>query len=271
MVKKPPHILITTPESLSIILCSPKFVESFRGVEWVVIDEIHELASSKRGVHLSLSVERLQRMCAKPFSRIGLSATVSPLDKIAHFLVGNENDSPRQCTIVDAQYAKEMNLRLISPVEDLIHTPSDKIMKRTYEIIDELVQAHRTTLIFTNTRSGTERLIFHLKTMFPKKYLDSIEAHHSSLSREERKNVETKLKNGELKVVVSSTSLELGIDIGYIDLVIQLGSPKSVARALQRTGRSGHDVYKISEGRLIAQDRDDLVEIAVMLSEAKRG
>ncbi len=268
MAKNPPHILITTPESLAIILSSPKFIENFKWVKWVIVDEIHELASGKRGVHLSLSLERLQEMNKEKFIRIGLSATIAPLEEIAEFLTGYENGKPKSCTIVNARYAKEMKMELLSPVEDLIYTTQDDLLKKTYKILDELIQAHNTTLIFTNTRSGTERLVHHLKLYFPKNYLDRIEAHHSSLSRMGRKDVENKLKKGELKVVVSSTSLELGIDIGSIDLVVQMGSPKSVSRALQRTGRSGHDIYKISESKLISLDRDDLVEMGVMLQEA---
>ncbi|MFH1750342.1 MAG: ATP-dependent helicase [Candidatus Micrarchaeota archaeon] len=271
MTSQPPHILITTPESMAIILSAPKFIENFKWVKWIIVDEIHELASSKRGTHLSLTLERLQGMNETKFARIGLSATIAPLDQIAEFLAGYEAGKPRDCTIVNAQYAKEMKLDLQAPSDDLIHITQDELQKRTYKILDDLIQQHHTTLIFTNTRSGTERLVHHLKTYFPKNYLDRIEAHHSSLSREERRDVENKLKKGELKVVVSSTSLELGIDIGYIDLVIQMGSPKSVSRALQRTGRSGHDVYKISESRLIALDRDDLVEMGVMLQEAYGG
>ncbi len=271
MMRRPPHILITTPESLAIILTSPKFIEYFKWVKWLIVDEIHELASGKRGVHLSLSLERLQAMNEKKIGRIGLSATIAPLEQVAEFLVGYEEGITRDCIIVNAQYAKEMRMELLSPTNDLVHTPQDEMQKRTYKILDDLIQTHHTTLVFTNTRSGTERLVHHLKQYFPKNYLDRIEAHHSSLSREERRDVENKLKNGELKVVVSSTSLELGIDIGYIDLVIQMGSPKSVSRALQRTGRSGHDIYKVSESKLIALERDDLVEMGVMMQEAYRG
>ncbi|HLC48241.1 MAG TPA: ATP-dependent helicase [Candidatus Norongarragalinales archaeon] len=271
MSDHPPHILITTPESLAIILSSPKFIENFRWVKWMIVDEIHELASGKRGTHLSLTLERLQGMNEQKFARIGLSATIAPLDSIAEFLVGYEDGNPRDCIVVNAQYAKGMKMELVSPSEELIHTTQDELQTRTYKILDDLIQQHHTTLIFTNTRSGTERLVHHLKTYFPKNYLDRIEAHHSSLSREERRDVENKLKKGELKVVVSSTSLELGIDIGFIDLVIQVGSPKSVSRALQRTGRSGHDIYKISQSTLIALERDDLVEMGVMLQEAYKG
>ncbi|MBU1197574.1 ATP-dependent helicase [Candidatus Micrarchaeota archaeon] len=271
MAKKPPHILITTPESLAIILASPKFIENFQAVQWMVVDEIHELCNSKRGVHLSLSIERLQRLNKKTFSRIGLSATIAPLEDVAEFLVGYQDGRSRDCTIVNAQFSKKMDIELLSPSPDLVYVTQDQLQKRSYKILDELIRSHRTTLIFTNTRAGTERIVHHLKNYFPGTYGEGLEAHHSSLSRSERQKVENRLKNGELKAVVCSTSLELGIDIGYIDLVVQVGSPKSVARALQRTGRSGHDIYKVSESKLIALDRDDVVEMGVMLSEAKKG
>lgn len=268
-LKKPPHILITTPETLAIILVAPKFREKLRGVECVIVDEIHELASSKRGIHLTLSLERLEKLSDKKIQRIGLSATVSPLKEVAKFLVGYEGNKPRECYIVDARFSKKFDLKVIAPVKDLLYTPADKINKEMYKTIDKLIQKHKTTLIFTNTRSATERVVFHLKSMFPEKYADlDIGAHHSSISRDIRLDVEEKLKKGELKVVVSSTSLELGIDIGYIDLVIQIGSPKSVSRLLQRVGRAGHRLHEVSKGRIISMDRDDLVEVAVMVRKA---
>lgn len=278
MLKNPPHILITTPESLAIILCAPKFKEKLKEVQWVIIDEIHALASSKRGVHLSLSLERLQKYTY--FTRIGLSATVAPLEEVAKFLVGvdTKTNKPRNCKIVDAQFIKKLDLKVLSPVENLIKTTHEEMHKRMYELIDRLIQDHRTTLIFTNTRSATERVVHHLKEKFPKNYTKTIEdedefesyigAHHGSLSRELRLNIENRLKEGKIKCVVSSTSLELGIDIGYIDLVILLGSPKSVARALQRIGRSGHKLHDKAKGRIIVLDRDDLVECSVLLKAA---
>ena len=255
MLKKPPHILITTPESLGISLNSPKFSELYRSVKYVIVDEIHALAGNKRGAHLSLTLERMQNKTNEEAVRIGLSATVHPLEEVAKFLVGD-----RDCKIVDVNYLKETEIRVMSPVDDFIYAPIEKINKSMYELLDDLIQSHKTTLIFTNTRSATERVVFHLKEKFGERYKDLISAHHSSLSRKERLEVEEKLKNGELKVVVSSTSLELGIDIGNIDLVILLGSPKSVSRALQRIGRSGHKLHEKSKGILVVLDRDDLVE-----------
>ncbi|MEM4268277.1 MAG: ATP-dependent helicase [Candidatus Woesearchaeota archaeon] len=267
MVKRPPHILITTPESLAISLSSIKLRDCLRSVEWVVVDEIHALAENKRGVQLSLLLEVLQEM-SPAMARIGLSATVAPIDEIAKFLVGYKDGSERDCMIVDVQFIKKLDLKVICPVKNLIDTSYIKKQSALYHLINSLIQEHRTTLIFTNTRAATERVVDQLKERFPKNYSENIGAHHGSLSAEHRRNIEQRLRNGRLKVVVSSTSLELGIDIGYIDLVILLGSPKSVARALQRTGRSGHRLHDITKGRIIAMDRDDLVECAVLLKNA---
>ena len=274
MLRKPPHILITTPESLAIMLTTTKFKEKLAEARWVIIDEIHSLADNKRGTHLSLSLERLQKI--NSFTRIGLSATVSPLEEIAKFLVGKNGDW-RDCKIVDVNYVKKNNLKVLSPVENLIRSDFTKIQSNTYEKMNDLIQSHKTTLIFTNTRGATERVVHNLKNKFPGNYMkidetgeskDYIAAHHGSLSYKHRLNVENMLKEGKLKAVVSSTSLELGIDIGSIDLVILMGSPKSVARALQRIGRSGHTLDQESIGRIIVMDRDDLVECSVLLKAA---
>ncbi|MDO8627328.1 MAG: helicase-related protein, partial [Candidatus Diapherotrites archaeon] len=267
MLRKPPHILITTPESLAIILSSKKFQDKLIGAKWVILDEIHALAENKRGVHLSLSMERLQKLSPE-ITRIGLSATVSPLEEIAKFLAGYQEGVERDCKIVDVNFLKKLDLKVLSPIPDFIDTTQKEIHEKMYALLDELIHAHKTTLIFTNTRSATERVIHNLKEKYPRKYGSNIEAHHSSLAREMRLNTEERLKKGELKVVVSSTSLELGIDIGYIDLVILLGSPKSVARLLQRVGRSGHRLHDIIKGRIVVMDRDDLVECSVMLKNA---
>ncbi|MBI5002014.1 ATP-dependent helicase [Candidatus Woesearchaeota archaeon] len=263
MLKTPPHILITTPESLAIMLASIKFVEHLRNVEWVVIDEVHAIADNKRGVHLSLALETLS-FIAPHITRIGLSATVAPLEKVAGFLVG----SSRNCQIVDVQFLKKLDLQVICPVPDLIGTAHEVMHAAMYKVIDDLVQQHKTTLIFTNTRSATERVVDHLKHKFPKNYTDNIGAHHGSLGKELRQNLERRLREGKLKCVVCSTSLELGIDIGYIDLVICLSSPKSVARFLQRAGRAGHKLHETVKGRIIVMDRDDLVECSVLLKAA---
>lgn len=264
MLKKPPHILITTPESLAIVLTTIKFKELLRKTEWCIVDEIHALAENKRGTYLSISLERLQKL-TQHITRVGLSATISPIDEIAKFLVGYEGKKLRDCKIVDVQFIKKLDLKVLCPVKDLINTSHEDMNFEMYKLIDKLIQDHKTTLIFTNTRAATERVVNHLKEKFPKKYTENIGAHHGSLSKELRHNIEERLRKGKLKAVVSSTSLELGIDIGHIDLVILLGSPKSVARALQRCGRAGHQLHKVAKGRIIVLDRDDLVECAVLL------
>ena len=258
---KPPHILITTPESLAIILNAPRFREKLKP-RWVIVDEIHELADNKRGVHLTLSLERLAWNCE--FQRIGLGATLHPLEEIAKFLGGFRNGKPRKVEIVNAIWSKPLDVLVISPVEDLIHTSAEMINEKMYELLDELIRTHSGTIVFTNTRSGTERVAYHLKERWGD-YEITLGAHHGSMSREERLEVEEKLKRGELKVVVTSTSLELGIDIGHVDLVVQIGSPKSVSRAVQRIGRSGHSPFSVAKGRIIVLDRDDAVECGVML------
>ncbi|WP_048150055.1 ATP-dependent helicase [Palaeococcus ferrophilus] len=269
MVKKPPHILITTPESLAIALNAPKFSERLKTVKYVIIDEVHALAENKRGSHLALSIERLQEMAENEFVRIGLSATIHPLEEVAKFVFGFKDDgTPRPGLIVDVSFAKETEIRVESVVEDLIYTDAGTLSNALYNRLAELIRGHRTTLIFTNTRSGAERVAFNLKKRFPE-FEGLIEAHHSSLSREVRLDVEEKLKRGELLCVVSSTSLELGIDIGTIDLVILIGSPKSVNRALQRIGRAGHRLHDVSKGVIIALDRDDLVEVTVLAHNAR--
>ncbi|PWB87484.1 ATP-dependent helicase [Methanobrevibacter thaueri] len=271
MLKKPPHILITTPETLSILLVAPKFREKLSHVKYVIIDEIHSLAENKRGVHLSLSLERLQHLIGQ-YTRIGLSATVSPIDEVARFLVGYEYGVERNCKVVNINYLKELDMEVMCPVSDIVLADEEDTRLGMYDLLDDLIQENKTTLIFTNTRSGTERFVYNLKKMYPMNYNDSnIMAHHSSLSKEVRLETENKLKEGKLKAVVSSTSLELGIDIGYIDLVVLINSPKSVARALQRIGRSGHRLHEKSKGRIIVTDRDDLVECSVLLKNAKEG
>ena len=272
MLKHSPHILITTPESLAIMINSPKFSEKLKNVQWMIVDEIHALAENKRGVHLGLTMERLQRM-SPGLTRIGLSATIAPLEQIAEYLVGYTGDKLRDCNVVDVQFIKEMDLQVLSPVKSLVDT--DYLLKHTkmYELIHELIQQHKTTLIFTNTRSATERVVHNLKEFYPQDYHDTkdypiIAAHHGSLSKENRFKTEQDLREGKLKVVVCSTSLELGIDIGFVDLVICLGSPKSVARFLQRAGRAGHQLHSTVKARIIVMDRDDLVECAILLKSA---
>ena len=293
MLEETPHILNTTPETLAILLNSPKFKEKLETVEYVVVDEIHSLADDKRGTHLSVSLERLERMCATSPTRIGCSATVEPLEAIGEFLVGgrpaddadradgsngpDDADSvdrdgwrPREYEIVDARFAREFDLELSCPTDDLINTPRGVVTDRLYDRLDELVAEHTNTLVFTNTRSGAERVLHNLRERGGYDESNS-GCHHGSLSKDRRAAIESGLKQGRLDVVTTSTSLELGIDMPHIDLVVQIGSPKSVAALLQRVGRAGHRLGETVKGRVIALDRDELIECAVMLQRAEAG
>ncbi|MFD1633741.1 ATP-dependent helicase [Haloplanus ruber] len=270
MLDETPHVLNTTPETLAILLNSPKFREKLRTVEYVVVDEIHALAANKRGTHLSVSLERLADLTDGSPTRIGCSATVEPLDTVADFLVGREGGEPRDCEVVDARFAREFDLQVDCPVDDLVATPGDVVRDRFYDQLHDLIDSHTNTLVFTNTRSGAERVLQALRERYD--YDDERSAcHHGSLSAERRAAVEAALKRGDLDVVTTSTSLELGIDMPHVDLVVQVGSPKSVAALLQRVGRAGHQVGQVVEGRVVALDRDDLVECAVMGRKADAG
>jgi ATP-dependent helicase Lhr and Lhr-like helicase len=269
---KPSHILLTTPESLALLLSQDKWLPHLSGVRWVIIDEIHALAENKRGAHLSISLERLSNVppascrVSMPaedpagcrghvLQRIGLSATVAPLREVAQFLVGTN----RSCEIVDTSAAKKVDLRVYSPLGRNPYPPSGYTGQRLIHELGRLVQENRTTLVFTNTRSGAEAASFWLKEALPE-LADQIECHHASLDRDVRLEVEDRLKRGELRAVVCSTSLELGIDIGSVDLVVMLSTPKGVSRALQRTGRAGHNIRVTSRGLLMATNMNDLVE-----------
>ncbi|MFB6192208.1 MAG: ATP-dependent helicase [Haloarculaceae archaeon] len=284
MLETTPHILNTTPETLAILLNSPKFKEKLRAVEYVIVDEIHSLADNKRGTHLAVSLERLERLCESSPTRVGCSATVEPLATMAEFLVGMDPATvsagegpgdaappqPREYEIVDARFVREFDLELSCPAADLIDTPREVVTDRFYGGLHELIESHENTLVFTNTRSGAERVLHNLRERFGYDEADS-GCHHGSLSKAERRRVEEKLKDGDVDVVTTSTSLELGIDMPYIDLVVQVGSPKSVAALLQRVGRAGHQLGETVTGRVIALDRDELVECAVMLKKAEEG
>jgi ATP-dependent helicase Lhr and Lhr-like helicase len=270
MKKIPPHILITTPESLGLLLSGSVAVENLSHLEWVILDEIHAL-SNKRGVLLSLFLELLASQ--HPFTRIGLSATAEPLTEIAQFLVGNS----RQCKIAKVMYTKDVDLTV--DVIDFLLPTHDAYLAQYYEKLHAHIQAHKSTLIFTNTRSGTEKVVHELKNRFEHAYYEINEeppferssligTHHSSLSKEMRFSIEQKLREGKLKCVVCSTSLELGIDIGYIDQVILLHSPKSVSRLLQRIGRSGHKVGGASRGVLFSHSYEELLENTVIVQSA---
>ncbi|MFB6101390.1 MAG: ATP-dependent helicase [Haloplanus sp.] len=272
MLDETPHILNTTPETLAILLNSPKFREKLRAVEYVVVDEIHALAANKRGTHLSVSLERLEALADGSPTRIGCSATVEPLSTMAEFLVGRREPGgeARDCEVVDARFAREFDLRVECPVDDLVGTPRGTVRDRFYDRLNDLVATHTNTLVFTNTRSGAERVLQALRERFDYDDTDSA-CHHGSLSADRRQAVEDALKTGDLDVVTTSTSLELGVDMPHVDLVVQVGSPKSVAALLQRVGRAGHQVGRVVEGRVIALDRDDLVETAVMVRNAESG
>jgi len=278
MLEETPHILNTTPETLAILLNSPKFSEKLRTVEYVVVDEIHSLAENKRGTHLSVSLERLEELCHAPPTRIGCSATVEPLSTMAEFLVGCEeptdaDEAPRfrDYELVDTRFVREFDVELTCPTDDLVNTPREVVTDRFYTELHDLVGEHTNTLVFTNTRSGAERVLHNLRERYDDYDEENSGCHHGSLSKERRHRVEEQLKAGELDVVTTSTSLELGIDMPYIDLVVQVGSPKSVASLLQRVGRAGHQLGQTVTGRVVALDRDELVECAVMLKKAEEG
>ena len=262
--RSPPHIFITTPESLTLVLSAPKFRERFSDAKWVIVDEIHEVCGNKRGTLLTLSLERLQDLVGPELTRIGLSATLAPIEEIAKFLSGYWKGKLREMHVVEVESRKSLDIAVLCPVRDLSEYALEEANARMYDLLTDLIDKHRTTLIFTNTRSGTENVSFKLK----ERGIEDLEAHHGSLSKETRIDVEERLKRGDLKAVVTSTSLELGIDIGYIDLVCQIGSPKSIAKGLQRIGRAGHNYGDTSVGRLIVFEPWDLVECATLVKNA---
>ncbi len=273
-LRRPPHILVTTPESLYVLLGSASGRKMLATVRSVIVDEIHAIAASKRGSHLALSLERLQALCldaggARPV-RIGLSATQKPIDEVARFLVGAgaTNDGVADCAVVDIGYAKQRDLALELPPTPLAAVMSNEQWTQVYARVAELVWLHKTTLVFVNTRRMAERAARHLGDILGK---DAVAAHHGSLSKETRLDAEQRLKRGELKVLVATASLELGLDIGDVDLVCQLGSPRSIATFLQRAGRSGHVVGGVPKARLFPQSRDELVECAALLDCIRRG
>lgn len=266
--KRAPHILVTTPESLYVLLSSTSGRQMLSSVRSVIVDEIHALASSKRGSHLALSLERLDALTGCALPRIGLSATQKPIDAVARFLVGGPADAPRDCTIVDTGHTRERDLALELPNVPLEPVMATDVWEQVYDRIAALAAAHRTTLVFVNTRRTAERMARHLADRLGK---DAIAAHHGSLAKEHRFEAEQRLKRGELKLLVATASLELGIDIGDVDLVCQVGSPRGIAPFLQRVGRSGHHVGGVPKGRLFPLSRDELVECAALLDCVQRG
>ena len=305
IVRKPPNILITTPESLYIMLTSPKARALFRTVRTVILDEIHTLAGSKRGVHLALTLERLQQLSEQPIQRIGLSATIQPLDEVARYLGGAEWHGeaetahlvPRPVAIVDGGYQKELDLRVETVVEDFRNLPGDSIWPSLIPQVTKLMASHQTTLIFTNNRRQAERTADRINEQLaaeergePAGLLADnttkgvgmfgastgtiekpIRAHHGSMAKETRLALERDLKAGKLPALVGTSSLELGIDIGAVDLVIQIESPKAVAQGLQRVGRAGHLVGQTSKGRIFPTHRENVMEAAAVAGGMLRG
>ena len=266
MRKRPPHIVVTTPESLYILLGSESGRAMLATTRSVIVDEIHALAPSKRGAHLALSLERLESLCGRKITRIGLSATQKPISEVAKFLLGgNPADA---CEIVDVGYSRKRDLAVEVPPAPLQAVMSGDVWELVYSRIAELIQQHRTTLIFVNTRRMAERAARHLSEKLGK---EAVSSHHGSLSRELRLNAEQRLKRGELRALVATSSLELGIDVGDVDLVCQISSPRSISTFLQRVGRSGHAVIGTPKGRLFPQSRDDLIECAALLDCVRRG
>lgn len=273
MLEETPHILNTTPETLAILLNSPKFRKKLETLEYVIVDEIHALADGKRGTHLSASLERLETLTVTSPTRIGCSATVEPIDEVGAFLAGREEAGgpSRPIEVVDTRYARDYDLEVWAPADDLVTTDPGTVNERFYEQLQDLISDHTNTIVFANSRSGAERILHNLRERYPDYTEENSGCHHGSLSKDERERIESGLKAGDLKFVTTSTSLALGIDMPHVDLVVQVGSPKSVAELLQRVGRAGHRVGQTVTGRIIALDRDELVECAVMVKKATEG
>ena len=264
MLKRPPHILVTTPESLYILLTANSSRAILSHVETVIVDEIHAVADDKRGAHLTLSLERLDLLANRP-TRIGLSATQKPIEEIAHFLTGAGRPAP---AVVNIGHRRKLDLAVEVPPSELGPIASNEMWGEIYDRIAELALQHRSTLVFVNTRRLAERVALHLGERIGE---ELVAAHHGSLARKLRLNAERKLKNGEIRLLVATASLELGIDIGNVDLVCQINSPRSIAVALQRVGRAGHWRGAVPKGRLFATTRDDLVECAAAVRAIQAG
>ena len=269
MVRRPPHIVVTTPESLYVLLGSETGRKMLSTTRTVIVDEIHALASNKRGSHLALSLERLDALCGDRPLRLGLSATQKPIEEIAKFLVGTGNSGKdKGPVIVDTGHVRARDLALEVPNSPLEAVMSAEVWEQVYQRLADLIGQHRTALIFVNTRRMAERATRKLSELLGE---ENVAAHHGSLAKEQRLDAEQRLKHGKLKALVATASLELGIDIGDVDLVCQLGSPRSIASFLQRVGRSGHAVNGTPKGRLFPLSRDELVECAALLESVRRG
>jgi ATP-dependent helicase Lhr and Lhr-like helicase len=280
MLKRPPHILVTTPESLFILLTAEKSRRLLQTVRTIIVDEIHAVVPNKRGAHLALSLERLEALTLTTPQRIGLSATQRPIETVARFLVGNRQSasstsSPSPltspCTIIDVGHKREMDLAVEVPKDELSGVATNTVWADVYDRIAELVRQHRSTLVFVNTRRLAERVSHALEERLRDLGADVVAAHHGSLSRQIRLSAEERLKSGKTRVVVATASLELGIDIGAVDLVCQIGSPRAIATGLQRVGRAGHWIKAIPKGRLFAMTRDDLLECAALIRAIRTG
>ena len=272
MLRTPPHILVTTPESLYLLLTAERSRQLLRTVRTVIVDEIHAVIGTRRGAHLALSLERLQHVADRPVQRIGLSATQKPVEEVARFLVGDQEatlgPSSQPCAIVDEGHRRVLDLALEVPKSPLEAVMAHEVWEEYYERLTELIAAHKTTLVFVNTRRMAERLARYLSERLGE---DAVTAHHGSLAKDTRLDAEHRLKTGALKALVATASLELGIDIGHVDLVCQIGSPHRIATFLQRVGRSGHSITGMPKGRLMPTSRDDLVECAALLRSVRRG
>jgi ATP-dependent helicase Lhr and Lhr-like helicase len=265
MIRTPPHILVTTPESLYLLLTSDRSRHMLRTVRTVIVDEIHAVIGTRRGAHLALSLERLRHVCERPVQRIGLSATQKPIEDVARYLVGSSGDA---CTIIDSGHRRAMDLGIEIPGAPLEAVMAREIWDEYHDRLAALIKAHRTTLIFVNTRRMSERLARHLSDRLGE---DAVTAHHGSLSKDLRLDAEARLKAGTLRALVATASLELGIDIGHVDLVCQIGSPHRIATFLQRVGRSGHTIAGLPKGRVFPTSRDDLIECAALVRSVRRG
>src|SRR5437870_2857158 len=271
LIKKPPHILVTTPESLYLLLTSDSGRQMLSAARTLILDEIHAVVDDRRGAHLALSVERLAALTKNPLQRIGLSATQTPIEEVARFLVGTrtvDDAGNPNCEIIDIGHRRELDLAIEIPKSPLEAVMSNEVWEEIYHRLSELIQAHRTTLVFVNTRRMAERVTHHLSELLG---ADAVTSHHGSLSAKLRLDAEDRLKRGELKALVATASLELGIDIGSVDLVCQLGTTRSIASLLQRVGRAEHKRGGLPKGRIFPLSRDELVECAALLRCIRRG
>src|SRR4029450_3911749 len=271
LIKKPPHILVTTPESLYLLLTSDSGRRMLSTVRTLIVDEIHAVVDDRRGAHLALSIERLVALTKHPLQRIGLSATQKPIEEVARFLIGTravDDAGNPDCEIIDIGHRRELDLAIEIPKSPLEAVMSNEVWEEIYHRLAELIQAHRTPLVFVNTRRMAERVTHHLSELVG---ADAVTSHHGSLSAKLRLDAENRLKCGELKALVATASLELGIDIGSVDLVCQLGTTRSIASLLQRVGRAAHKRGGLPKGRIFPLSRDELVECAALLRCVRRG